>query len=116
MSFDVSVIWQNWPLLLAGTGLTIVLVVVALAVGIVIGLLACSGVLLGRGVAYHLSVGYIGLFRGLPETVFRLEPISPKFFAPGSRRCRAARSMPHAPSAFHRSGWPGMWSRHRHCA
>lgn len=69
MSFDASVIWQNWPLLLAGVGLTIVLVVVALAVGIVIGLLACAGSLLGSGFAYHLSVAYIGLFRGLPETV-----------------------------------------------
>ncbi len=69
MSFDASVIWQNLPILLAGVWLTILLVVIALAIGIGIGLLACGGTLLGRGFVYHLSVGYIGLFRGLPETV-----------------------------------------------
>jgi His/Glu/Gln/Arg/opine family amino acid ABC transporter permease subunit len=69
MSFDISVIWQNLPILLAGARLTIVLTVVALAIGILIGLLICAGTLLGRGLVHHLSVAYIGLFRGLPETV-----------------------------------------------
>src|ERR1700730_12467930 len=69
MSFDTSVIWQNLPLLLTGIWLTILLVLIALAIGIVVGLLACAGNMLGRGLVYYLSVGYIGLFRGLPETV-----------------------------------------------
>jgi His/Glu/Gln/Arg/opine family amino acid ABC transporter permease subunit len=69
MSFDTSVIWQNLPLLASGLWLTILLVATALAIGIVIGLVACAGTMLGRGLVHYLSVGYIGLFRGLPETV-----------------------------------------------
>jgi His/Glu/Gln/Arg/opine family amino acid ABC transporter permease subunit len=69
MSFDTSVIWQNLPILASGIWLTIVIVVVSLAIGIGIGLLACAGMLLGRGMVYHLSIGYVGLFRALPEPV-----------------------------------------------
>jgi His/Glu/Gln/Arg/opine family amino acid ABC transporter permease subunit len=69
MQFDSSIIWQNLPLLLSGIWLTILLVATALVLGIVIGLAVCAGTLLGRGLVYYLSVGYVGLFRGLPETV-----------------------------------------------
>jgi His/Glu/Gln/Arg/opine family amino acid ABC transporter permease subunit len=69
MQFDSSIIWQNLPLLVLGIWLTILLVATALVIGIVIGLVACAGTLLGCGLVYYLSVGYIGLFRGLPETV-----------------------------------------------
>ena len=67
MQFDSSIIWQNLPLLLSGIWLTILLVATALVLGIVIGLAVCAGTLLGRGLDYYLSVGYVGLFRGLPE-------------------------------------------------
>src|SRR3984893_1485436 len=69
MQFDSSIIWQNLPLLVSGIWLTILLVATALVIGIVIGLVACAGTLLGCGLVYYLSVGYIGVFRGLPETV-----------------------------------------------
>jgi len=69
MAFDTSVIWSNLPLLAAGIRLTLLLTLAALALGIVIGLLACAGRLSGRGLLYYLSAGYIGLFRALPETV-----------------------------------------------
>jgi His/Glu/Gln/Arg/opine family amino acid ABC transporter permease subunit len=69
MQFDPSIIWSNLPVLVSGIWLTILLVAIALVFAIVLGLLACAGTLLGRGLVYYLSVGYIGFFRGLPETV-----------------------------------------------
>jgi len=69
MSFDTTVIWQNLPALAAGIWLTIAIVVVSLAIGIVIGLLVCAGMLLTRGFANYMSVGYVGLFRAVPEPV-----------------------------------------------
>ena len=69
MTFDTGIIWQNLPLLLAGIWLTLLLVLTALAIGIIVGLLACAGNMLGRGIFHYLSVGYVGLFRALPETV-----------------------------------------------
>lgn len=69
MAFDSAVIWQNWPVLLSGLWLTIALIVIALLTGIVIGLIVCAGMLVGRGLAYRMSVAYVGLFRALPETV-----------------------------------------------
>jgi len=69
MSFDTSVIWQNLPMLLAGIWLTVAIVFLSLAVAIVIGSLVCAGTLLGRGFVYDLSVGYVALFRALPEPV-----------------------------------------------
>jgi His/Glu/Gln/Arg/opine family amino acid ABC transporter permease subunit len=69
MQFDPSIIWQNLPLLLSGIWLTILLVATALVLGIVLGLVVCAGTLIGRGLVFYLSVGYVGLFRGLPETV-----------------------------------------------
>src|ERR1700736_396583 len=69
MPFVTTVILQNLPLLVSGIWLTILLFATALVLGILIGLIACAGTLLGRGLVHYLSVGYIGLFRGLPETV-----------------------------------------------
>src|SRR5947209_6786030 len=67
MSFDIVAVRDSLPILAAGAGLTILVVVVSLTIGI--GLLACAGTLLGRGVPYQFSRTYIGLFRGVPETV-----------------------------------------------
>jgi His/Glu/Gln/Arg/opine family amino acid ABC transporter permease subunit len=69
MSFDTRVIWQNLPALAAGIWLTVAVVAVSLAVGILIGMLVCAGRLLARGFAYYLSVYYVALFRGLPEPI-----------------------------------------------
>jgi His/Glu/Gln/Arg/opine family amino acid ABC transporter permease subunit len=69
MSFDTSIIWQNLPMLLAGIWLTVVIVFLSLVVAIVIGLLVCAGTLLGKGFVHDLCVGYVALFRALPEPV-----------------------------------------------
>jgi His/Glu/Gln/Arg/opine family amino acid ABC transporter permease subunit len=69
MPFDVGVLWQSLPILIGGAWLTILVVVVALAIGAAIGLMVCAGTLLGRGLVYRLCVAYVSLFRTLPETV-----------------------------------------------
>ncbi len=69
MTFDISIVWQSLPALAAGAWLTAALVVVSLAIGIAIGLLVCAGTLGGQGMVRRLAVGYVGLFRGLPETL-----------------------------------------------
>src|SRR4051812_44694449 len=69
MTFDLNILWQALPFLAKGLQMTVVVVLASLAIGMLIGALACAGRLLGRGLLYHLSVAYIELFRGLPETV-----------------------------------------------
>lgn len=69
MTFDTRLLWQTLPILAQGLGMTIVLVAVSLAIASVVGIVACTGRLLGRGMLFHLSGLYIGLFRGMPETV-----------------------------------------------
>jgi His/Glu/Gln/Arg/opine family amino acid ABC transporter permease subunit len=54
---------------LAGIWLTVVIVFLSLVVAIVIGLLVCAGTLLGKGFVHDLCVGYVALFRALPEPV-----------------------------------------------
>src|ERR1700730_8152263 len=72
MRFDSSIIWQSVRVLVAGIWLTMLLVATALVIGIVIGLVACAGTLLGCGLVYYLSVGYIGFVRRPPQTVIIL--------------------------------------------
>ena len=69
MAFDISIVWQNLPLLVGGIWTTLLLVVVALALGSLIGLMVCAGALIGDGFVRRLALGYVGVFRGLPETV-----------------------------------------------
>lgn len=69
MLFDTSVIGQNLPALVAGVWLTAVIVIVSLAVGIAIGVAVCAGMLLGRGMVSRFGLGYVALFRALPEPV-----------------------------------------------
>ena len=69
MTFDASVIWQNLPFLVGGIWNTLLLVVAALVLGSAIGLVVCAGALLGQGFVRWLALGYVGVFRGLPETV-----------------------------------------------
>jgi His/Glu/Gln/Arg/opine family amino acid ABC transporter permease subunit len=69
VNFDTRALWQALPYLLQGLEMTIVLVLGALAVGTAIGLVACAGKLLGRGLLAWLAYTYVGLFRGLPEMV-----------------------------------------------
>jgi His/Glu/Gln/Arg/opine family amino acid ABC transporter permease subunit len=69
MQFQFGVVWQALPVLAEGMQMTVMLVLASLAVGIAIGAVICAGKLLRRGLLYHLAFVYVGLFRGLPETV-----------------------------------------------
>jgi His/Glu/Gln/Arg/opine family amino acid ABC transporter permease subunit len=69
VSFDLRSLAEALPELMSGLATTLLLVLAALGVGIVIGLVACAGKLLGRGLLYQLGTSYVALFRGLPETV-----------------------------------------------
>jgi His/Glu/Gln/Arg/opine family amino acid ABC transporter permease subunit len=69
ISFNTDEIVRNLPELWIGLQYTLVLVFVSLSVGTVIGLAACLGRLLGRGLLSTLCTGYTTIFRGIPETV-----------------------------------------------
>ncbi len=69
MSFDAQVIWQNLPSLLSGLRLTIVIVVLSLFFAVVIGVLVCTGMLLGGPVVRRISADYVSVFRALPEPI-----------------------------------------------
>lgn len=60
---------ETLALLLSGLRMTVIVCLVSLALGIVIGLLACFGKLMGRGPLAMIARGYIDLFRTLPEIV-----------------------------------------------
>lgn len=69
MTFDVRAVQAAFPVLLDGLGLTMVLVLSSLGLGILIGAVGCFGRLMGRGPLYWLAYVYVGVFRGIPETV-----------------------------------------------
>lgn len=69
MHFDTSIILYHLPQLWSGFQLTVLLVVVSLAIGTVIGMIACFGKLLGRGMLYWLSAGYVAVARSIPDIV-----------------------------------------------
>jgi His/Glu/Gln/Arg/opine family amino acid ABC transporter permease subunit len=67
--FDVSEVVRSLPDLWSGLQYTLLLVFVSLACGTVIGLLACLGRLLGRGLLVRFCAAYTTIFRGIPEVV-----------------------------------------------
>ncbi|MGF7161581.1 His/Glu/Gln/Arg/opine family amino acid ABC transporter permease subunit [Rhodoligotrophos appendicifer] len=69
MNFDTRFFLEAMPLLVDGLWTTIVLVLGSLAIGIMLGLIGCYGKLLKRGPLSWLAFIYVGVFRGLPETV-----------------------------------------------
>ena len=69
MHFDTTVIVRNLPALLAGAKLTVLLVLVSLAIGMVFGMIACAGKLLGRGLLCWIASAYVTVMRGIPEMV-----------------------------------------------
>jgi His/Glu/Gln/Arg/opine family amino acid ABC transporter permease subunit len=69
VNFDTGVILRNLPALWSGFETTFVLVVISMVLGTVLGLLACFGKLLGRGLLFWLSSAYITTLRGIPEIV-----------------------------------------------
>ena len=69
MRFEWDQIIRYGPDLLHAFGVTIVIAAISLAIGIVIGLIACFGKLSGRGSAYWIANGFIDFFRTIPEVV-----------------------------------------------
>ena len=69
MEFDHFVLLRYYPILLEGLLTTVVAIAISLGIGIVLGLLACLGSLLGRGTAHHVARAYVHLFRATPELV-----------------------------------------------
>jgi len=69
MHFDTNIVIQHLPELARGFRLTILLVLVSLALGTALGLIACLGKLMGRGLLCWLAVGYVAVMRGIPEMV-----------------------------------------------
>lgn len=69
MRFDTAFVFDAIPFLMQGLWLTLTLVGAALAIGIVVGVIGCYGKLLGQGPLYWLAHVYVGVFRGIPETV-----------------------------------------------
>lgn len=69
MRFDTSVVLRHLPELWSGFEVTLLLVVLSLLIGAGIGLVACAGKLLGRGLLYWLSAAYVAITRSIPEMV-----------------------------------------------
>lgn len=69
MHFDTHTIIRHLPELLQGVKLTMLLVLISLAIGAVLGLVACLGKLLERGLLYWIASGYVMVMRGIPEMV-----------------------------------------------
>lgn len=81
MDFDTHVLVNNYPLLLRGLWTTLLILAMATAGGMVIGLLACLASLRRRGALYLAARAYVDFFRTTPEmalifwTYFCLPPI-----------------------------------------
>ena len=69
MQFNLHVIERNYLLLLEGLGITVYMSAISLAIGIVLGMLACQGKLTGAGPSYRLASGFIDFFRTIPELI-----------------------------------------------
>jgi His/Glu/Gln/Arg/opine family amino acid ABC transporter permease subunit len=69
MHFDTRVIIEHLPELLHGVRLTILLVLASLAIGSVLGLVACLGKLMERGLLFWIATVYVAVMRGIPEMV-----------------------------------------------
>lgn len=69
MEFDTTVIIDNLDAVLLGLKWTLMMVAGSLALGTVLGLATCFAKLMGKGPLHWLAVGYIELYRTLPEMV-----------------------------------------------
>jgi His/Glu/Gln/Arg/opine family amino acid ABC transporter permease subunit len=67
MNFDLQIIFQNLPFLAHGAASTLLLVSTALVVGTALGVLACAGRMLERGLFFRICSVYIYVMRGIPE-------------------------------------------------
>lgn len=66
MTLDWSVVWQNWPALLQGVGLTVLLTVLTMAIAIPGGVLLALMRLSRFAVPRVAATAFVELFRNLP--------------------------------------------------
>ena len=69
MSFDFSLIWNSFPLLLAGAGVTIEITAIAVGLGFIFGLITSVCRLSGVKVLQVIAVCYVNIIRGTPMLV-----------------------------------------------
>lgn len=69
MTFDTGAVIDAFPILLDGLATTLLLVLASLSAGVAIGAVGCFGRLLGEGPLAWIATAYVGVFRGIPETV-----------------------------------------------
>ena len=69
MEFETAIIFDNLDAILLGLKWTLIMVGGSLVLGIVLGLAACFAKLMAKGPLHWLAVGYIELYRTLPEMV-----------------------------------------------
>jgi His/Glu/Gln/Arg/opine family amino acid ABC transporter permease subunit len=67
MSFDTAIIARNLPVLAQGAATTILLVATALVMGCLLGVVACFGRMLRRGLFFWICSTYVYVMRGIPE-------------------------------------------------
>ena len=69
MSFDFSLIWNSFPLLLAGAGVTIEITAIAVGLGFIFGLITSVCRLSGVKILQVIAVCYVNIIRGTPMLV-----------------------------------------------
>lgn len=69
MDFQLSIILRNYPLLLAGAYMTLLITAIALTVGVVMGGLLCAARISRTPALRRFAVGYILFFRVTPEMI-----------------------------------------------
>jgi His/Glu/Gln/Arg/opine family amino acid ABC transporter permease subunit len=67
MGFDVGIIARSIPVLAQGAAVTIFLVAIALVIGLGLGVVACFGRMLQRGLFFRICSIYVYVMRGIPE-------------------------------------------------
>lgn len=69
MEFDTGVLLRNIDTILLGFKWTLIMAGGSLALGVVVGLAACFAKLMAKGPLYWMAVGYIEIYRTIPEMV-----------------------------------------------
>lgn len=69
MEFDISLVTQSMPLLLAGALVTLKITAMAVGLGMVFGLIAAIGALCNNRVIHYIARAYVNFIRGTPLLV-----------------------------------------------
>ncbi len=69
MEYDISLVTQSMPLLLAGALVTLKITAMAVGLGMVFGLIAAIGALCNNRVIHYIARAYVNFIRGTPLLV-----------------------------------------------